>query len=251
MLERELLIDAYAACTALCQPSLNESFSIVMMEAWLQGRPSLVHADCAVTRAHVERSSGGLLFRDASSFAQAVDILLADEQATNAMGERGRAYVHATYSWPVVLDRLLRGIASFIRPRSLYSDLAQKGIRRALDFTYARFEEHLLSLTERALRENPTTLNGLHVAQLQQAAQVARPEYSVRSGLPVFGKLIAWTRRQLTSHLKEPYLDPVIADQERFNRELVATLLPALEASLREQRRLRAEIDVLRERLEQ
>ncbi len=32
-------LDAYAAALALCQPSLLESFSIVMMEAWLGRRP--------------------------------------------------------------------------------------------------------------------------------------------------------------------------------------------------------------------
>jgi len=57
-------------------------------------------------------------------------------------------------------------------------------------------------------------------------------------------------RRQLTAHLKEPYLDPVIASQERFNRDLLETLLPVLDASLREQRLLRAEVERLRERLE-
>jgi glycosyltransferase involved in cell wall biosynthesis len=31
--------DAYAAATVVCQPSVNESFSIVLMEAWLAGRP--------------------------------------------------------------------------------------------------------------------------------------------------------------------------------------------------------------------
>jgi hypothetical protein len=62
--------------------------------------------------------------------------------------------------------------------------------------------------------------------------------------------VVAWVRRQLTAHLKEPYLDPVIADQERFNHALVTTLLPALDASLREQRRLRAEVDLLRAEVE-
>ena len=38
--------DAYAAATFLCQPSLNESFSIVIMESWLCKSPVLVHAKC-------------------------------------------------------------------------------------------------------------------------------------------------------------------------------------------------------------
>jgi len=42
--------DAYAAADVYVHPSIYESFSIVLMEAWLQGTPALVHADCAVTR---------------------------------------------------------------------------------------------------------------------------------------------------------------------------------------------------------
>ena len=249
MVDLETLADAYAACLVLCQPSLNESFSIVMMEAWLQGRPCLAHSDCAVTRNHIERSAGGLLFHDSQSFAAALDQLLASEAAASAMGQRGRAYVRATYAWPVVLDKLLQGVVAHTRPRRLYNRLAQRGIRRALDFTHARFEEHLLNLVGRALRAAPA-FDGIAGQRLGLAAQVARPSYSVRSGLPMVGKVVAWARRQLTSHLKEPYLDPVIADQERFNRDMVATLLPALEQSLREQRQLRRELEALRERVD-
>src|SRR5262249_46367264 len=36
--------DALAAASALCQPSVNESFSLVLMEAWARKTPVLVHA---------------------------------------------------------------------------------------------------------------------------------------------------------------------------------------------------------------
>ncbi len=41
--------------------------------------------------------------------------------------------------------------------------------------------------------------------------------YSVQSQVPVIGGLIAWVRRNLTSHLREPYLDPIIERQVEFN----------------------------------
>ncbi len=41
--------------------------------------------------------------------------------------------------------------------------------------------------------------------------------YTVRSGIPVIGPLVAWLRRNLTSHLREPYLDPTLRRQDRFN----------------------------------
>jgi glycosyltransferase involved in cell wall biosynthesis len=97
--------DAYAAATLLCQPSLNESFSIVMMEAWLSGAPVLVHADCDVTRFSVVQSNGGLYFRDYDEFEAALDVLLTDDQLRRRMGENGKRYVQAEYSADAVLER--------------------------------------------------------------------------------------------------------------------------------------------------
>ncbi|MEP7191136.1 MAG: glycosyltransferase family 4 protein, partial [Roseiflexaceae bacterium] len=70
--------DAYAAADLFVHPSVHESFSIVLMEAWLQGTPALVHAACAVTRQATEASGGGLAFHDFGEFAAALDLLLAD-----------------------------------------------------------------------------------------------------------------------------------------------------------------------------
>jgi hypothetical protein len=45
-------------------------------------------------------------------------------------------------------------------------------------------------------------------------------EYVVRSGVPLVGPLIAWLRRNLTSHLREPYLDPIVERQVTFNQRV-------------------------------
>jgi glycosyltransferase involved in cell wall biosynthesis len=90
---------------ALCQPSLRESFSIAIMEAWLAGRPVLVHEDCPVTKGHVQRSKGGLWFRTYEDFAGALDWLQAHPELAARMGENGRRYVLCNYTWDVILDR--------------------------------------------------------------------------------------------------------------------------------------------------
>jgi glycosyltransferase involved in cell wall biosynthesis len=97
---------AYAAATVVCQPSVNESFSIVLMEAWLAGTPVLVHARCPVTTHHVFQSGGGLAFEDFYEFAEALDLLLEDRERRRQLGRQGRAYVQAVYSWPAVTARL-------------------------------------------------------------------------------------------------------------------------------------------------
>ena len=94
-----------AAALTLCQPSLAESFSIVLMEAWLAGTPVLVHGDCPVTRDHVMRSNGGLYFTSAAEFGEALDWYFDHPQERQQMGALGRTYVQREFSWPVVLDR--------------------------------------------------------------------------------------------------------------------------------------------------
>lgn len=249
-LPEEELAHAYAAALALCQPSRNESFSIVLMEAWLQGRPVLVHADCAVTSAHVQASGGGYTFADYPSFETALLRLLADAAHADDLGARGRAFVQRCYAWDTLAPAFLRQISRVTAPRSLYQRLAQRGIRRALDFTPARFQDALLELVEQA-RVLAGDWHPTQMQQLRQLAQVGAPGYTVRSQLPLIGGLIAWMRRQLTSHLREPYLDPIVERQEAFNRAVLDTLLPTLERSLREQRRLQREMELLRARLRQ
>jgi glycosyltransferase involved in cell wall biosynthesis len=102
--------DAYAAADLFCQPSLLESFSIVLMEAWLQGAPALVHADCAVTSYHCEHSGGGLAFSDFGAFAASLDLLLANKTLRQRMGQRGRAYVLATCDWSGVARRFVAAL---------------------------------------------------------------------------------------------------------------------------------------------
>jgi len=105
-LDRDEKTAAYAAATVVCQPSVNESFSIVLMEAWLAGTPVLVHARCPVTTYHTTRAGGGLAFGDFYEFAEALTLLLEDRDRHARLGAQGRAYVETEYSWPAVTTRL-------------------------------------------------------------------------------------------------------------------------------------------------
>lgn len=90
---------------ALCQPSVNESFSIVLMEAWRACAPVLVHAFGAVTREHVIAGNGGLYFADCDEFAFVVKVLLEEPGLRERLAKNGQLYVKNTYNWQAVLDR--------------------------------------------------------------------------------------------------------------------------------------------------
>ncbi len=97
--------DAHAAATVFCLPSVNESFSIVLMESWLHETPALVHAGCAVTVEHCRHANGGLYFAGYDEFAATLDYLFDHPAAAAAMGRGGRAYVLSRYRWPVIIPR--------------------------------------------------------------------------------------------------------------------------------------------------
>jgi glycosyltransferase involved in cell wall biosynthesis len=101
----------------LCQPSTNESFSIVIMEAWMVGTPVVVHGACSVTRHHVEESRGGLYFSSAHDLAGVVKYLLGDPAGREALASSGAAYVRREYSWPAVLKRFDAALERLLSPR--------------------------------------------------------------------------------------------------------------------------------------
>lgn len=96
--------DAYAAATLFCQPSVQESFSLVLMESWVAETPTLVNANCTVTKEHCVCSNGGLAFRNYPEFAACVDVLLSRPKLRVQMGRNGRKYVLDNYHW----DRIVR-----------------------------------------------------------------------------------------------------------------------------------------------
>lgn len=104
--------DAYAAASVLVQPSLMESFSLVLMEAWLCGTPVLVHGGCEVTREHCEASNGGLWFSEYFEFLEAVCLFLTRPELGRRMAEAGRRFVLENFCWEIICRRyqeLLQG----------------------------------------------------------------------------------------------------------------------------------------------
>ena len=103
--EKQDKYNALAAAELLCQPSLNESFSLVIMESWLCGRPVLVHEGCPVTRGFVSECSGGLYFGNYFEFEGCVEYILSHKDTAAAMGARGGEYVRSHFDWNVIVSR--------------------------------------------------------------------------------------------------------------------------------------------------
>lgn len=98
----------------LCQPSTNESFSIVLMEAWMAGTPVVVHGECAVTRHHVLESAGGLYFSSPADLAGVIRYMWENPTARAEFAARGASYVEREYSWQTVLSRFDSVVSSIM-----------------------------------------------------------------------------------------------------------------------------------------
>jgi glycosyltransferase involved in cell wall biosynthesis len=114
--------DVYAAAMVLVQPSLKESFSIVIMESWLAGVPVLVHNNCDVTRTHVVRSDGGLYYAGFAEFAGTLNWFLNHPDERARMGKQGRAYVRRNYNRDAVLARFREAVSVWTREESIATD---------------------------------------------------------------------------------------------------------------------------------
>lgn len=106
--------DGLAGCEALMMPSYFESFSIVLVEAWVHGKPAVVQGNCDVLDGQVRRSGGGLPYRTYGEFEEGLDLLLADDDLRAAMGAAGRRYAEEHYDWDVVLGRYERFLSSVV-----------------------------------------------------------------------------------------------------------------------------------------
>ena len=94
------------SCAALFQPSENESFSRVMMEAWMHGKPVAAHASCLATAVAVQRARGGWVAANEDAWAELfvqVDRLPAAQ--LQQLGAAGRNYADTWANWEQVMER--------------------------------------------------------------------------------------------------------------------------------------------------
>lgn len=92
--------DLLAACDMLVLPSRVDSFGIVLLEAWLYGKP-VVGANAGGIPEVIDNERDGLLapFGDAPALAAAIQRLLQNLPYASELGARGCAKVLAKHTW--------------------------------------------------------------------------------------------------------------------------------------------------------
>ena len=107
--------NAYGAALLLCQPSSHESFSIVIMESWLSGRPVLVSGACAVTKDFAKKAQGGLYYDDYHEFEGCLNYIQSHPDLSNQMGQNGKVYVEKHFSWPIITRNYIQYFEELIQ----------------------------------------------------------------------------------------------------------------------------------------
>jgi glycogen(starch) synthase len=93
---------------ALLLPSRTDSFGIVLLESWLYGRP-VIAAEAGGIPGVVDNGNNGILvpFGDISSLANAIKLLLEDQELNSILGENGRQKLISNYTWEAVTDKVV------------------------------------------------------------------------------------------------------------------------------------------------
>ena len=93
-------------------PSPNESFSIVTLEAMAQHTPVLANSASTVLADHIKDSGAGRVYSNYQTFAHALTELSTNEELLTNMGQLGRAYVLSRYQPDIVRKSLITAIES-------------------------------------------------------------------------------------------------------------------------------------------
>lgn len=108
----------YDGCLAFVSLSHLESFSLVIMEAWLAGKPVIGHANSGAVAWHIERSGGGLLAENCGQFGYALAQLSQNEELRKKLSKNGKRYVEDKYSRSAVNKNVIEAIQKIVSPRS-------------------------------------------------------------------------------------------------------------------------------------
>jgi glycosyltransferase involved in cell wall biosynthesis len=206
-------------CAMLMQPSTNESYSRVLMEAWHAGRPVAVNRDCPPTADAVRETGAGRLASDEQSWQRIfLELDGTSERELAELGARAAGYVRRYASWDVVLDgyeAVVERVRSGSRHTSWHAAPEVHAVHQALEhMTYGTAE----AVEAIALRDELRA----HGFESLIFARDADEEYSGEAlpGLPPPNGAVILRGGE--------GLEPV-ADPERWNVAPDATLMEALQ----------------------
>ncbi|MET0204722.1 MAG: glycosyltransferase, partial [Casimicrobiaceae bacterium] len=109
---RAVVLGALAHCHCLANMSESESFGIVVVEAWMCGRPVVANGRNVAFADLIEHGCNGLLCQTVDEVTDALRRVVDEPHEAARLGAAGRAEALASYTWPRIAasinDVLLR-----------------------------------------------------------------------------------------------------------------------------------------------
>ncbi|MEM2002112.1 MAG: glycosyltransferase family 4 protein [Candidatus Methanomethylicaceae archaeon] len=178
-------------------------------------------ADLFVTASEHE----GFCMPIVEAMACGIPVIAANASAIpETLGDGGLLFSPGNYA------ELAQKVTWLLTSEEDYRFWREKGLQRARDFSLERFYARFMSLIDEVINLNktsqrieqgwiplPSIFKSVSWEELQSMADIALRDYRIRSHIPIIGRLIEWIRFQLTVHVKEAYLDPIIERQVMFN----------------------------------
>ena len=106
-LDMDELIDLYKISDAVCIPSRNEPFGIVVLEAWSAGKPVVVTQNGGPNEFVWHEVNGLKIHPDPQSVAWGIGRLFDDVERAKWMGRNGRVAAEVGFTWDAIADRTL------------------------------------------------------------------------------------------------------------------------------------------------
>lgn len=102
------LTDLYKACDAVCMPSRNEPFGIVVLEAWSAGKPVVVTRNGGPDEFVWHQVNGLKIHPTPDSVAWGIDALFSNFEWARWMGRNGRMAAETAFSWDAVASHVVQ-----------------------------------------------------------------------------------------------------------------------------------------------
>jgi glycosyltransferase involved in cell wall biosynthesis/2-polyprenyl-3-methyl-5-hydroxy-6-metoxy-1,4-benzoquinol methylase len=222
------LSDHYRLASVYVTTSQHEGFCMPLIEAMASGVPIVAAASTAIPEtlgdAGILAPVDALGVVSVTEMADAVAHVLSVPDLAGDLRQRGLArasdYSSARYNerLEVIIDEYCTNLPLRVQP--VLNIQVPERVSDESEVVSATKPEEMEIQDAVEFVEEEAYGGTLSWPELVAEAHIAMPEYTIRSKLPIIGGLVAWVRRNLTSHLKEPYLDPIILRQQAYNLEL-------------------------------
>lgn len=106
------LVDLFKTADAVCVPSRNEPFGIVVLEAWGAARPVIATRNGGPGEFVRDRETGLVVSPESHQLGNAVCTLLGDPEGAQRIGIAGRTEAEERFSWDVIAGQTHETYAS-------------------------------------------------------------------------------------------------------------------------------------------